>query len=85
MYDEAKPCPFCGSKVHLVLHEESVDCLNIVVECEGCHMEFRYSQEFYHSGRCRVPANDSFIKVWDKRVDSDYSDGLEPSIRFFED
>ena len=68
---ELKGCPFCGGKFYTTgVYDNQSD---IVVDgyCISCGMEFRYTQSFAVSNVARVAINDSFVDLWNRRIEDD--------------
>lgn len=65
---DLKPCPFCGGSVEVTDRTMKILFIDTTVECEGCHMEFNYIQDFVYSKVARVAVNESFEDLWNRRV-----------------
>lgn len=68
MAREIKACPFCGGALKFDERKLTMGAVNTKCHCEGCGMEFAYTQEFAYSKKSRVPLNDSFETTWNNRL-----------------
>lgn len=72
-----KPCPFCGGYIRIMEYCESIVSETTKAYCMGCGMYFRYDRYFEHlrskgsNLKVRVPVNESFETVFNRRMDGD--------------
>ena len=69
MLVKLKPCPFCGGKLRIDDRKLSIESVVTRSHCTGCHTEFAYCQDFVFSKKSRVPINESFEEMWNRRTD----------------
>lgn len=53
-----RPCPFCGSKVKIVIHSYGVMS---VIDCEKCHARFIFPWS-------KTETTNDLCEVWNERV-----------------
>ena len=65
---DLKPCPFCGGEIAYDGRKLAMESIETTCHCKGCGMIFEYCQDFAFSKKSRVPINESFEEMWNRRL-----------------
>ena len=69
MLVKLKSCPFCGGELRIDDRKLSIESVVTKSHCTGCNTQFEYCQDFAFSKKARVPINESFEEIWNRRVE----------------
>ncbi len=65
MFDELKPCPFCGGKAHLFVNN------GVRVICPKCEASTKILVDGMYGNKVTGNATKSVIDAWNKRFSED--------------
>lgn len=64
MFDELKPCPFCGGKAHLFVND------GVRVLCPSCEASSKIRVDSLIGMKVSGNATKAVIEAWNRRVDN---------------